>query len=202
MAEAPKNQAPKDQASPKAPTPKPAPKAEAHGHSITGGQDVGPVIPTPIGLDDAHPLVKEAMADPNRVGSREWMKKAREEAKEKGREHPAATSGLYDGLIAATDLQPGEFGWLLLDDQGVGTALQRDVPDLGVPAVRVFVSGASGMQFSALVTPAMAELIPPLSPNPDFRTQTVPATVGAAEVENKPAAAVRRERAETQHYTG
>lgn len=93
----------------------------------------------------------------------------------------AAKTGPYDGLIELSDLAIGETGWLLLGPDGIPTTLQRDVPDVGIPATAVRVQDTHGGKFDGLVTISGAPLEGGLNAHPDVRVVTaVPPVAQAA----------------------
>lgn len=97
------------------------------------------------------------------------------------KEVPSTRTGPYDGLIELSDMAIGETGWLLLGPDGIPTILQRDVPDVGVPATAVRVQDTHGGKFDGLVTISGAPLSDGLNAHPDVRVVTaVPPVVQTA----------------------
>lgn len=101
---------------------------------------------------------------------------------------PTQQAGPYDDLIALSGLNPGEEGYLILDDAGVATVLQRDPPAHGTPACRVLVNDNPDTRFDRLISIAGASLTANLNPRPEVRVldnSIIPVAAPEAKVQPK-----------------
>lgn len=78
-------------------------------------------------------------------------------------------TGLYARLADESDVKPGFDGFLLLDKDGMPIRFQAEMPEDGTPVCRARRATHSDRGMSQIVSPAGAELVPPLQPNSDLR---------------------------------